>query len=123
MAAFALAAMTLSAAGVYGLMAFAVTRRRREIGVRMALGARPETVVAMVARQGAALVAAGVALGLAGAWALARSLGSLLYETSPSEVTTYAAAVGVLAMVGLLAAYLPARRAAEVDPTVALSAE
>lgn len=123
MAAFAVAAVTLAAAGVYGLMAFAVARRRREIGVRMALGARPAAVVTMVARQGAVLVAAGAALGLAGAWALARSLESLLYQTSPSEVTTYAGAVAALAVVGLLAAYLPARRAAEVDPTVALTAE
>jgi len=123
MTAFAVAALTLAASGVYGLMAFAVAQRRREIGVRMALGARPGMVVAMVARQGAALVAAGVALGLTGAWALARSLESILYRTPPSEVTTYAAAVAVLAVVGLLAAYLPARRAAEIDPTVALTAE
>lgn len=123
LAAFAVAAVVLAASGVYGLMAFAVARRRREIGVRMALGARPGAVVAMVARQGALLVAAGAALGLAGALALARSLESLLYETAPSEATTYVAAIGVLAAVGLLAAYLPARRAAEVDPTVALTAE
>jgi putative ABC transport system permease protein len=123
LAAFALTAVALAAAGVYGLMAFAVTRRRREIGVRMALGARPATVVAMVTRQGAALVAAGVALGLGGAALLARSLESLLYRTAPSEATTYAAAIAVLAAAGLLAAYLPARRAAAIDPTVALSAE
>jgi predicted lysophospholipase L1 biosynthesis ABC-type transport system permease subunit len=123
MAAFALAAVALAASGVYGLMAFAVARRRREIGIRMALGARPGTVVAMVARQGAALVAAGVALGLAGSMALARSLASLLYETAPSELATYLAAVGLLAGVALAASWLPARRAAAVDPTVALTAE
>ena len=127
LAAFAVAAVGLAAAGLYGLMAFAVARRTREIGVRMALGARPAAVVAMVARQGVALVAAGLLLGVAGALALGRlwnrSLEGLLYATAPSEVTTYAAAVLVLAAVGLLAAYLPARRAAAVDPTVALSAE
>jgi putative ABC transport system permease protein len=123
MAAFALAAVVLAASGVYGLMAFAVARRRREIGIRMALGARPAAVVAMVARQGAVLVAAGVALGLAGSLALARSLASLLYETAPSELAAYLAAVGLLAGVALAASWLPARRAAAVDPTVALTAE
>ena len=123
MAAFALAALTLSASGIYGLMAFAVARRTREIGVRMALGARPATVVGMVARQGAALVATGLVLGLGGAWLLARSLGGLLYRTPPSDAVAYGAALAVLATVGLLAAYLPARRAAAVDPTVALTAE
>jgi putative ABC transport system permease protein len=123
MAAFALAAASLAAAGVYGLMAFAVARRTREIGVRLALGARPATVVRMIARQGAALVAVGIALGLAGALALARSLASLLYETAPADFATYAAAAALLAGAALLAAYLPARKAAAVDPTAALSAE
>ncbi len=123
LAAFALAALALAAAGVYGLMAFAVTRRRREIGIRMALGARPGRVVAMVARDGAALVAAGAVLGLTGAAALARSLEGLLYRTAASDATTYAATVAVLAAVGLLASYLPARRAAAIDPTVTLTAE
>jgi len=123
MAVFALAALTLSASGIYGLMAFAVARRTREIGVRMALGARRGAVVALVARQGAALVAIGLVLGLAGGWVLARSLGGLLYQTPPSDAVTYGAAVAVLAGVGLLAAYLPARRAATIDPTVALTAE
>lgn len=123
MAAFALAAASLAAAGVYGLMAFAVARRTREIGIRLALGARQATVVRMIARQGAVLVALGTALGLAGALALARTLESLLYETAPAEPATYAAAAGLLAGAGLLAAYLPARRAAAVDPTAALAAE
>jgi predicted permease len=123
LAAFALAAVILAAAGVYGLMAFAVARRRREIGIRMALGARPGTVVAMVARQGAALIVAGTALGLAGGALLARSLGTLLYRTAATEATTYAAAVAVLALAGLLASYFPARRAAAIDPTVALTSE
>jgi putative ABC transport system permease protein len=123
MAAFALAAATLAAAGVYGLMAFAVARRTREIGIRLALGARQATVVRMIARQGAALVAVGTALGLAGALALARTLESLLYETAPAEPATYAAAAALLAGAALLAAYLPARRAAAVDPTTALAAE
>lgn len=123
LAAFALAALTLAATGVYGLMAFAVTRRRREIGIRMALGARPRTVVSMVARHGAALVVAGAVLGLAGAAVLARSLEGLLYRTTAADGATYVAAVAVLAVVGLLASYLPARRAAAIDPTVTLTAE
>jgi putative ABC transport system permease protein len=123
MAVFALSAASLAAAGVYGLMAFAVARRSREIGIRLALGARQASVVRMIARQGAVLVAVGTALGLAGALALARSLESLLYETAPAEPATYGAAAGLLAGAALLAAYLPARRAAAVDPTVALAAE
>ena len=123
MGAFALAALTLAASGIYGLMAFAVARRRREIGVRMALGARPRAVVALVARQGATLVATGLVVGLAGAWLLAHSLGDLLYRTPPSDGVAFGAALALLAVVGLLAAYLPARRAAAIDPTVALTAE
>jgi putative ABC transport system permease protein len=123
MAAFALAALTLSASGIYGLMAFAVARRRREIGVRMALGARPRAVVTLIARQGATLVVTGLAIGLAGAWVLSRSLGDLLYRTPPSDGVAFGAALALLAVVGLLAAYLPARRAAAIDPTVALTAE
>jgi predicted permease len=123
MAAFALAAAALAASGVYGLMAFAVARRKREIGVRMALGARPGTVVAMIARQGAALVAVGLVLGLGGALALARYLESLLYATPALDPGTFAAVAAALAAVALAAAYLPARRAARVDPTEALAAE
>ncbi len=123
MAAFALAALILAASGIYGLMAFSVSRRTREIGVRMALGARPGTVVSLVARQGAVLVVSGLVAGLAGSWLLARVLGSLLYRTLPSDGLAYGAALVVLAAVGLLAAYLPARRAARIDPTVALTAE
>lgn len=123
MAGFALTAAMLAASGVYGLMAFSVARRRQEIGVRMALGARPETVVGMIAFEGARLVLAGTVLGTVGALALTRALESLLYQTPPLELGTYAAAVGVLAAAALLAAWLPARRAAAVDPKRALAAE
>lgn len=123
MAAFALTALSLAASGVYGLMAFSVVRRHREIGVRLALGARPGEVVSMITREGAALVAAGLALGLAVALAGSRTLETLLYRTPPGEVTAYALAIATLAVAGLVAAWLPARRAAAVDPTVALSSE
>jgi putative ABC transport system permease protein len=123
MAAFALTAAALAAAGVYGLMAFSVARRRQEIGVRMALGARPGTVVGMIAREGARLVLAGAVLGTAGAVLLARALESLLYETPALEWSTYGVAVGVLVAAALLASWLPARRAAGVDPKRALAAE
>ena len=123
MAAFALTAVALAASGIYGLMAFTVAQRHREIGVRLALGARPGAVVSMITRQGAALVAAGLALGTAGALLAARTLESLLYRTPPAEFAAYALAAAALAVTGLMAAWLPARRAAAVDPTVALSSE
>ncbi len=123
MVGFALTAAALAASGVYGLMAFSVARRRQEIGVRMALGARPGVVVGMIAREGARLVLAGAVVGTVGAVALARALESLLYQTPALEPGTYAAAVGLLSAVALLAAWLPARRAAAIDPKRALAAE
>ena len=119
----ALAALVLSVVGVYGLIAFAVARRTRELAIRMALGARDRSVVALVVRRGMLLAVAGIALGVRGALALTRFLGGLLYGVSPADFTVYAAVSAGLALVTAAASYLPARRATRVDPGIALRAE
>ncbi len=118
--AFALAALLLSALGVYGVVANAVVRRRPEIGVRMALGAEAGGVASMVLSQGLRLVLAGVALGLAGAWAASRFAASLLFTVQPHDPLTFGAAAALLIGVGALASWLPARRATHVDPAEVL---
>jgi putative ABC transport system permease protein len=120
---FAAIALVLAVVGVYGVMAFTVTQRTREIGVRIALGAMPRDVVRMIVRRGLALALAGVALGVAGALAMGRSLGRLLHGVSPTDPLTLGGVTLALTAVALLASYLPARRAARVDPMVALRAE
>ena len=122
-ATFATLAALLAVIGIYGVMAFAVNERRREIGVRMALGARRVEVLAGVLRQGGALVVAGIVLGLAGAAAATRLIGSLLFGVSPLDVRIYAATAALLAGAALAACLIPAARAARVDPLVALRAE
>jgi ABC-type antimicrobial peptide transport system permease subunit len=104
-------------------MAFTTQQRTREIGLRIAVGARPADILRIVLGQGARLVAAGALVGLVGALASARVLPSLLYETGTADPLAYLVALGTLAMGGLLAAYVPARRATRVDPMVALRAE
>jgi ABC-type antimicrobial peptide transport system permease subunit len=116
-------ALALSAVGVYGVMAFAVSRRTREIGVRMALGAPRRDVVRMVLADGLRLVLVGTALGLAAALGGARWLESFLYGVSGRDALTFAAVPVVLALVGLVACLVPARRASRVDPLVALRSE
>ena len=123
MGLFAGVALLLAASGVYGIMAFAVTQRTREIGVRMALGAGTGKVVGLVLASAMKLVALGVVVGLALATSAARSLESLLYETQTVQLSTYAAVVGVLVAVAFLSALVPALRAARVDPTLALASE
>jgi len=120
---FALAALLLAAIGIYGLMAYAVTQRTREMGIRMALGARPRDVLSLVVRQGMTLAVLGIALGVAGALGATRLLASMLYGVTPTDPVTFASVAALLAAVALLACWLPARRAARVDPTVALRAE
>jgi len=121
--AFSVVAVVLSGIGIAGVMANAIVQRTREIGVRLALGAQPGDVLAMVLRQGMRLVALGLVIGLFGAFALSRVLQSLLYGTTPTDLPTYAAVALLLGAVALVATWLPARRATRVDPVVALQAE
>ena len=123
LASFATLALVLAAVGLYGVIAYAVAQRTREIGVRIALGAMPRRVVAQVIRQAAALAGIGVVLGLAGAAAATRALRSILYGVTPLDAPTFASAATLLVVTALLAAYAPARRAARVDPATALRAE
>jgi putative ABC transport system permease protein len=121
--AFAALALTLAAVGVYGVMAYMVAQRTREIGIRMALGARRADVMRMIAVHGARMALAGVAVGVAGAFALTRVIASLLYQVSPTDLWTFCAVtVAVMAFI-LLACYVPSLRATRVDPNVALRCE
>jgi putative ABC transport system permease protein len=120
---FAAVAVCLAMAGVYGVMAYMVSQRSNEIGLRMALGASPADVWRLVLRQGMLLTGAGLALGLAGAVAATRLLTSVLFEVKPSDPITYAAVAALLAAVALAASYIPAYRASKVDPLVALRQE
>ena len=121
--AFAAMAVSLAALGIFGVMSYAVVQRRREIGVRVALGANPRDVLGMVLRQALLLALAGVGLGLLGALAFSRVIASLLFRLSPTDPMTLAAVGLVLTAVALLASYLPARRATRVDPLSALRSE
>jgi len=116
-------AVVLAAVGLYGVLAFAVAQRTREIGVRMALGARAGQVLRGVMKEALVLLAAGLGLGLAGAAVAGRFISSLLFEVTATDPATYAVTVGVLTGVGAMAALIPARRAAWVDPMVALRYE
>jgi putative ABC transport system permease protein len=120
---FAAVALLLAAVGIYGVMTYLVTQRTREIGIRIALGASAPAVVAMVVGRGLALTSIALVLGVAGAVALTRTLGTLLFGVGPLDPATFGAAAVVLGAVALLASYLPARRAAKVDPVVALAEE
>ena len=121
--AFGALATLLAVIGLYGVMAFTVARRTREIGVRMALGAVPGDVVWLVMREVLMLVGTGIVLGLAGAWGLGRLISSQLYGVTASDPVTIAGAAALLAVVALLAGYMPARRATRVNPVLALRYE
>ncbi|MFN0122429.1 MAG: ABC transporter permease [Blastocatellia bacterium] len=120
---FATLALSLSLIGLYGTLSYSVAQRTREMGIRLALGARTRDVLWMVIRQGMALVLAGLVIGLAAALALTRAVTSLLYEISPADPLTYATLALLLLAVSLLACWLPARRATRVDPMIALRCE
>ena len=120
---FAVLALVLATVGLYGVLALIVGQRRREIGVRLALGASPHAVVRMLLGEGARVAAVGVVFGLVGAFALTRVLRSLLYGISSTDAATFASAAIFVAVVALAATWLPARRAARVDPRTALAAE
>ena len=123
MGLFGVLALLLAAVGIYGLLSYAVTQRTQEIGIRMALGAQVSDVLAMILRQGMTLAVIGIGLGLVGALALTRLMRGLLFGVGPTDATTFILVSGVLITVGLIACYLPARRAARVDPLVALRYE
>jgi putative ABC transport system permease protein len=116
-------ALALAAVGIYGLISYTVTLRTREMGIRMAFGAERSDVLAMVLRQGLALTGLGLAVGFAASLALTRFLSSLLFEVRPTDLVTSAAVALLLAVIALFASYLPARRAASVDPMIALRYE
>jgi putative ABC transport system permease protein len=120
---FAAAALVLAAVGVYGVMSYAVVQRTREIGIRMALGARQQDVLRLVVGGGARLAAAGIGIGVVLALGLSRALSGMLYAVSAADPITYAAIALLLASVALFASWLPAKRASRVDPAVALRAE
>jgi putative ABC transport system permease protein len=120
---FAALALTLAAVGVHGVLSYGVLQRTREIGIRMALGARPGSVLRLIVGQGVVLAGIGVALGIAGALALTRVLTTLLFGVTPTDSSTLALVVLVLIGSAVLASYLPARRAMRVDPSVALRVE
>jgi putative ABC transport system permease protein len=116
-------ALLLAAVGLYGLLSYSVAQRRREFGIRMAIGARSADVLRLVLGQGLALGLGGLALGILGAWAASRLLSSLLYGVTGTDLVTYAAVSVLVTATAALACYVPARRAARLDPAVALRME
>ena len=122
-AAFALMAIVLASVGVYGLMSFSVQQRTREIGIRVALGARPRQVMLPVLREGMTLAIIGIGIGVPGAFAATRVLSSFLFGVDAGDPLTFSVVAVLLLAVALLATYIPSRRVLRVDPITALRAE
>jgi ABC-type antimicrobial peptide transport system permease subunit len=121
--AFAALALVLASLGIYGVLSYAVTQRTREIGLRMALGANSGDVTRMVVGQGLALTGLGIAIGLAAAFALTRTMTKLLVGVAASDPTVYIGVAALLAVIAFIACYIPAARASRVDPMIALRDE
>jgi putative ABC transport system permease protein len=115
--------LLLTIVGVYGVVSYGASQRTREIGIRMALGAEPGTVRRLILQQGATLVVAGIALGIAVAALVARALARVFYLVGSTDVTTFAVVTSLLAAIALVACYLPARRAMRIQPMIALRHE
>jgi len=120
---FGAVALVLASIGVYGVLSYAVSQRTQEIGVRMALGASRRNVFALIVSDGARLAGAGILVGMAGAFAITRVVKSLLYNVTATDPLSFVATATFLALIAILASYLPARRATAVDPMIALRAE
>ena len=121
--AFGGLALMLAAVGLYGVLAYTVVRRTNEIGIRVALGAQRSQVLGLVMRDVARMLALGTAFGLPAAWAASGLVSSMFFGLATNDPATIVLAIGLLVLTGLLAGYLPARRAAKVDPLVALRCE
>lgn len=120
---FGAIALILACVGLYSVLAYSVTLRTREIGVRVALGAEPKSVIGLVLRQGAWMIVIGIAAGLAGASALTRFMQSIIFGVSTFDAATFVSVTVAMVLVAVLASYLPAMRAARIDPMEALRTE
>jgi ABC-type antimicrobial peptide transport system permease subunit len=116
-------ALILAATGIYGVMAYAVSRRAREIGIRMAIGASQSQVLGMIAQRAVILIGSGTLLGLGAALALGRLLGQILYGVEPTDPVTYAVVLAMMLSSATLACWIPARRAIHIDPMTSLRQE